>query len=228
MKILLIDHHELFRDGLRCVLQKLPNGVEQLFEAGGWQEGLKFVEQHPDLNLVLLEYKSHGCNGPDSVRIFRELYPCIPLLVLSGDEDSHVINEILKYGASGFVSKSSPESTLLGALKLVLAGDIYVPPYLIQHLSTSKEYRLTRRQIQILECLTEGLSNKQISERFNLAAGTVKVHVAAVYQALRVKSRVEAVEVARQIGFSVKNHAEYSNHIDKSTSAGAFACKAGH
>jgi len=74
----------------------------------------------------------------------------------------------------------------------------------------------------------KGFSNKQISEKFNLAAGTVKVHVAAVYQVLRVKSRVEAVEVARRIGFSVKNHVEHSNHIDKSTSAGSLAFKAGH
>lgn len=207
MKILLIDHHELFRDGLRHVLQKLPSGVGELFETGDWQTGLKYVEQNTDLDLVLLELNAYGCKGADSVKLFRERYPRISLVVLSADEDSHVINKVLNYGARGFVGKSSPEATLLGALKLVFAGDIYVPPQMVQQLTSPKDYRLTRRQIQILECLSEGLSNKAISEKFSLAEGTVKVHVAAVYQILRVKSRVEAVGVAGRIGLGVKHYA---------------------
>lgn len=200
MKILLIDHHELFRDGLRHVLQKIPSGVGELFEAGDWKEGLRCTELHPDLDLVLLETKVFGCDGVDSVKYFRERYPRIPLVVVSGDENFHVINAILNYGASGFIGKSSPESMLLSALKLVFAGNIYVPPQVFQHRSNNDEYRLTQRQIQVLGCLTEGLSNKKISEKFNLAEGTVKVHVSAVYQALRVGSRVEAVRIADQLG----------------------------
>jgi DNA-binding NarL/FixJ family response regulator len=200
MKILLIDHHELFRAGLSHVLRKLPTGIGELFEADDWEAGLRRVEQHPDLDLVLLELNAHGCNGANSVKYFRERYPRIPLVVVSGEEDFHVIHKVLNYGASGFVGKSAPETTLLSALKQVFAGDIYVPKQMLQHLSGIENYRLTKRQTQILECLAEGLSNKAISERLNLSEGTVKVHLAAVYQALRVRSRTEAVQVASHHG----------------------------
>jgi len=205
MQILLIDHHELFRDGLRHMLQKLPCGVEELLEEGDWQKGLKCVERHPDLDLVLLEPNSYGCSGADSVRIFRERYPHIPLVVVSAAEDAGMINKIMNYGARGFVGKSSPESVLLNALKLILAGDIYVPQQMLRYLSSPGEYRLTQRQIQVLNCLSEGFSNKQISEKFNLAESTVKVHVAAVYQVLRVRNRLEAAGLASRIGFGIKH-----------------------
>lgn len=208
MKILLIDHHELFREGLRHVLQKLPDGISQLLETGDWQEGLHYVEQHPDLDVVLLELKAHGCNGAESVKLFRQRYPHIPLVVVSGDERFHIVNSVLNSGAHGFVGKSSPGAMLLGALRLVFAGDIYVPPQMFRHLSRPDEYRLTKRQIQILGCLTDGLSNKEIAEKFDLAEGTVKVHVAAVFQALRVKSRKEAAGLAGQLGLFALPQAE--------------------
>lgn len=201
MQILLIDHHELFRDGLRRVLRKIPDGVSELFEAGDWKEGLRCVELHPDLDLVLLEPQVFGCDGADSVKYFRELYPHIPLVVLSSDENFHVINTVLNCGASGIIGKGLPESMLLRALKRVFAGNIHVPPQIFQHRSGNK-YRLTQRQMQVLGCLTEGLSNREISEKFNLAEGTVKVHVSAIYQTLRVGSRIDAVRIARQIGLA--------------------------
>jgi DNA-binding NarL/FixJ family response regulator len=200
MKILLIDHHELFREGLRHVLQKLPSGISELLETGDWQQGLDYVEQHPDLDVVLLELTARGCKGAQSVKFFRQRYPHIPLVVVSGDERFQVIKTVLNSGAHGFVGKSSPSAMLLGALHLVFAGNIYVPPQMFRHLSNAEEYRLTKRQIEILGCLSDGLSNKEIAEKFELAEGTVKVHVAAVYQALRVKSRKEAAGLAAQLG----------------------------
>lgn len=208
MKILLVDHHELFRNGLHYMLRKLPGGVDELLEAADWQKGLQCVEQHPDLDMVLLEIRSHGCRGVSSVKLFRERYPHIPLVVVSGDEDTQIIAKVLHHGASGFVGKSAPETQLLSALKLVSAGDIFVPPQMLKPAPDPKTYCLTRRQIQMLGCLTEGLSNKEISRKFGLAEGTVKVHVAAVYQALRVRNRREAVGVAFQIGMGFKPTAE--------------------
>jgi DNA-binding NarL/FixJ family response regulator len=216
MKTLLIDGHALFREGLRHILQQLPGGVDEILEAGSFPEGLKLAEQHPDLNLVLLELESPGSEGAISVRLFRQQYPHIPVVVVSSEEDCHIIKELLIYGARGFVCKSSTESTLLSALNLVLAGNVYVPPQVLQHPamvvenknnysigrnSKFKEYGLTARQMQVLKCLAEGLSNREISGAINLAEGTVKVHVAAVYQALGIRKRKEAVQVAKRLGF---------------------------
>src|ERR1017187_372653 len=202
MKVLIIDGHALFREGLRNILQQLPDGARKILEAACFLDGLKLVEQHPDLNLVLLEIKSPGCEGAASVKIFRQHYPHIPLVVVSSEEDFWIIKEVLGHGADGFVCKSSTGATLLSALNLVIAGSLYVPQQLLHPTTTldenenivsrgriSKakvEFGLTSRQMDVLRCLAEGLSNKEIGETIHLAEGTVKVHVAAVYQTLGI------------------------------------------
>ena len=222
MKILLIDNHALFREGLRHVLQQLPGGVDEILEAGSFYDGLKLAGQHPGLDLALLELKSPGSGGAISVKLFRQRYPHIPVVVVSSEEDCHVINKVLSYGAGGFVSKSSTGPILLSALSLVLSGSIYVPSQPLRQpcmaaeskndcndnrRSNANEYGLTARQMHVLRYLTAGLSNKKIAETIHLAEGTVKVHVAAVYQILRVNNRMEATRVAKQLGLTNMYHA---------------------
>jgi DNA-binding NarL/FixJ family response regulator len=220
MKILLIDHHELFRDGLRHVLSKLHGGMGELLEAGDWMAGLKCIEQQPDLDLILLELKTPGCGGVESVEFLRKRYPNIPLVVLSGDENFQIIDKVLSYGASGFVGKTAPEPMLLGALNAVFEGNVYVPPQMIEYRLSFKGYHLTPRQEQILGCLSEGLTNREIAQRFDLTEGTIKVHVAAVYQALRVKSRREAANIADRMGLGTRQ-------INESRWSGMHAGQAG-
>lgn len=209
MRILLIDPHELFREGLRYVLQKLHGGATEILEAGDFYEGLTMAGQHPDL--VLLELHAPGCDGAVSIKLFRRQFPSVPLVVVSSEEDRQVIGRALDYGANGFVCKSAKEGALLGALRLVLEGGVYVPA---QYLSQSapvpagavvgrksiRDYGLTERQMNILGYLTAGLGNKEIGNMIGIAEGTVKVHVAAVFQALHVNSRTEAVRVAERLG----------------------------
>lgn len=217
MKILLIDHHALFREGLRCVLQQLPGGVSEILEAGSFPDGLKLAGQHPGLDLALLELKSPDCEGAISVRLFCQRYPHIPLVVVSSEEDAGIINSALSYGARGFVRKSSSGSTLLGAVELALSGNIYAPTQLLRQpgaaawnkssrnnnrRSNANEYGLTARQMDVLSYLAAGFSNKGIAKATNLADGTVKVHVAAVCQILRVKNRMEAVLIAKRLGLA--------------------------
>ncbi len=221
MKILLIDNHALFREGLRCVLQQLPGGVDEILEAGSFPDGLALAGQHSGLDLALLELKSPGSGGAISVKLFRQRHPHIPLVVVSGEEDGHVINSVLSYGASGFVCKSSTGATLLSALNLALSGSIYVPVQFLRQpgvagnkssrgdnrRSNADEYALTARQMDILKYLTAGFSNKEIARETDLAEGTVRVHVAAVCQALRAKNRMEAIHIARQLGLVDRFHA---------------------
>lgn len=215
MKILLIDNHTLFREGLRHILQQLPGGVDEILETENFPDGLKLALQHPGLDLALLELKSPGSNGAFSVRLFRQRFPHIPLVVVSGEEDGRVIRKALAYGARSFVCKSSTGPALLDAVRLALSESIHVPAQYFQQpgeLSRSKsnlnnsrrsnanEYGLTTRQMNILRHLAAGLNNKDIAKATNLAEGTVKVHVIAVCKTLRVKSRIEAVLFAEQLG----------------------------
>jgi len=221
MKILLIDGHVLFREGLHHLLRQLSDGAVEILEAESFSEGLMLAKQHPDLSLALLELKSPGCKGALSIKHFRKFYAHFPLVVLSSEESPHVIKEVLSNGADGFVCKSSGGSTLLSALSSVLAGSVYVPNQLLHpssiasdsenngskdRNSNTKGYGLTARQMEVLRCLSAGLSNKEIASTIHLAEGTVKVHVAGLYQTLRVKNRMEATRVAKQLGLIGMSH----------------------
>ena len=214
MKILLVDDHSLFREGMRYVLQQLPEQVE-IFEASNFSDALKQAELHPDLDLALLDLNMPGSEGPISVKFFHQRFPHIPVVVVSGEDGRINMEKVMNYGAMGFVCKSSSAPVMLSALNLVLAGGVYVPPQMMQQSPqpnnsnservdkrsmNTNEYGLTSRQMQVLTHLAEGMSNKQIAQAVSLAEGTVKIHVAAVYQVLRVNSRMEAVRVAEQLG----------------------------
>lgn len=217
MKILLIDHHALFREGLRQILQQLPGGVGEILEAGNFTDGLNLAGRHPDLDLALIELKSPGCDGEISIKFFRQCYPHIPVVVVSGEEGYLATNKALSNGASGFVSKRSTVPALLDTLNLVLSDNVYVPPQFLQKSGMSawnknnlngirgpnaNEHGLTARQIVVLKYLTAGLSNKGIAEKINLAEGTTKAHIAAIYRILRVNNRIEAMRVAKQLGLT--------------------------
>jgi len=216
MKILLADDHALFREGLRYVLQQLAEGVE-ILEAADFHEAVQLASKHPELDLALLDLHMPGSTGPKSVGYFHQRYPHIPVVVISSEEDCGNIEKVLNGGAMGFVCKSANSETVLGALRRVLSGGVYVPPQILRHalpesehldkrVSHTKDYGLTPRQIEVLGHLCAGMSNKEIASTIGLAEGTVKIHVAAVYQTLNVNSRVEAVIIAEQLGLVGVSH----------------------
>lgn len=216
MKIMLVDDHALFREGLRYVLQQLPESVEVL-EAGNFHDGLRLAEQYPELDLALLDLNMPGSEGPVSIKFFHQRYPHIPIVVVSGEDSRGIMERVMNYGAMGFVCKNSTAPVMLSALNLVLSGGVYIPPQILQqHVAeepmpremeridrrrlNTNEYGLTARQMEVLKHLASGMSNKEIAQAVNLAEGTVKIHVAAIYQLLRVSSRMEAVRAAEQLG----------------------------
>ncbi|MGZ8256259.1 MAG: response regulator [Gallionella sp.] len=214
MKILLVDDHNLFREGMRYVLQQLQDGIE-IIEASNFVDALKQADLNPELDLTLMDLNMPGSEGAVSIKFFHQRYPHIPLVVISGEDSRHLMERVMSAGAMGFVCKSSTAPVMLSALNLVLAGGVYVPPQLLQQPNHedaplleardkrsihTNEYGLTARQMQVLKHLAEGQSNKEIARDINLAEGTVKIHVAALYQTLRVNSRMEAVRVASQLG----------------------------
>ncbi len=216
MKILLADDHALFREGLRYVLKQLADGVE-ILEASDFQEAVRLASKHPELDLALLDLHMPGSTGAKSVGHFHQHYPHIPVVVVSSEDEGATIEKVMNYGATGFVCKSANVQDMLGALRLVLAGGVYVPPQILHHRSpavesddkrdlTANVYGLTPRQMQVLRYLCEGMSNKEIASTIGLAEGTVKIHVAAVYQSLNVNSRLEAVIIAEQLGLAGVSH----------------------
>lgn len=213
LQVLLADDHALFRDGMRYVLQQLSEQVDVIC-AGDFSETLRQAGAHPHLDLALIDLNMPGSNGVASIRIFHQSFPCIPLVVVSGSDQRSEMEWVMEYGAMGFISKMSSAKEMVNALRVVLGGDIYFPPQLLsqakttqipagiedKHNSHNNNHGLTRRQMEALQYLAEGLSNKEIAMKMNLAEGTIKVHVAGAYQVLQVNSRLDAVRKAQKLG----------------------------
>lgn len=214
LQVLLADDHALFRDGMRYVLQQLSEQV-YIICAGDFAETLRQAEANPGLDLALVDLNMPGSDGVASIRIFHHRFPGIPLVVVSGSEQRAEIECVMEYGAMGFISKMSSGKMMVNALRVVLDGGIYFPPQLLtqsdaepgmnqagmeRESSPGNKHGLTKRQLEALQYLAEGLSNKEIALKMNLAEGTIKVHVAAAYQVLQVSSRMDAVRKAQKLG----------------------------
>ena len=215
LKILMVDDHAMVREGIRLLLAK--QGVDcDLLEAGSCAEAITFLEQHSDVNWVLLDLGLPDMAGIDALRLLRKRFAEVPLVVLSGSEDRALVLECINRGAMGFIAKSSSSAELMHALEVVFAGGVYLPSALFGHISPARrppanaviattQKRLSRlgmteRQIQVLALLVQGLSNKHIANRLDLSEATIKTHVAASLRALNVKNRTQAVFAVATFG----------------------------
>ncbi|MEO1765965.1 response regulator transcription factor [Thiobacter aerophilum] len=213
MRILLADDHSLFREGLLHVLKEL--GTEpDVVQAADYPGALEVAERNPDLDLALLDLNMPGLDGLTGVRTFRGRFPLIPVIVLSASESPEDVRQALEAGVLGYIPKSSTAQVMLSAIKLVLAGGVYLPTLLLAHegvtqaspppRQTSVTGRrgtrgLTERQLQVLALLAEGKPNKVIARTLDITEGTVKIHLAAIFQTLGVRNRTEAVIAAQEM-----------------------------
>jgi len=218
LRILIADDHPLFRDGLRHLVQQLDDKVTVL-EAGTLPEALRLVEsQGGDLNLLLVDLRMPGAEGFEGIKALKSAAPKVPLVVVSGYETKRNAEQALEVGAAGFIPKSTSTSVTLNALKLVMLGEIYVPPSLIygpqpddpdseiasvpepRPLDPARLAPLTQRQFDVLALLGQGKSNKDIADQLGISEGTVKVHVGAILKVLGAANRTQAALMAIDMG----------------------------
>ncbi|MEO5375751.1 MAG: response regulator transcription factor [Alphaproteobacteria bacterium] len=200
MKVLIADDHPLVRSGMRAVLNDFdPDMV--VVEAVDFPQVLARVEQHPDLTLVLLDLNMPGSERFSGVAALVERCPTVPVVVLAGSEDPADVRGALDRGAAGYIPKSSSTAVILTALRLVLAGGVYVPPAAL-HAGAAESPPappppahdlLTERQVEVLALMRQGKSNKEIARALGIAESTVKAHVSVILKALNVTSRAKAV-----------------------------------
>lgn len=213
MKILIADDHELFRDGLRHVLDQLGGNLT-IVEASDFQQAVDTVERERDIDIVLLDLSMPGMVWNDGLQRLKELLPeTTPIIILSASDDRRHVLQAVNLGAAGFIPKTSSSRVMLSALKLVLSGGVYLPPALLEQgggqgdgtgpmASESAVSFLTPRQREVLTLLGQGKSNKEIARVLQLAEGTVKLHVTAILKALNVNNRTRAVVAASQLGLT--------------------------
>jgi len=209
MNILIGDDHLLFREGLCRLLTQLDADAH-FTEAGTFDEVLDLCQGDQDFDLILLDLQMPGWPGFAGIQQICEIQAGTPVVIVSASESQADVRAALDVGASGYIPKSSSVKIMLSALNLVFSGGIYVPPAAIQGESTpvaasvggsssngggsgASFPALTQRQRDVLRCLREGKSNKQIAYELGLSEGTVKIHVTAVMRSLGVRNRTQAV-----------------------------------
>jgi DNA-binding NarL/FixJ family response regulator len=210
MNVLLVDDHQLFREGLKFLLRSLEMQLD-LDEAGNCAEALQHASVRR-FELVLLDLQMPGVKGLDALRALREAMPGTPIVVLSGEENAQTVREAIDRGAMGFIPKSSTPAVLIQALRLVLANGVYLPPAVLDAkppaASASGESGapqtklpgLTDRQMDVLRCVIQGKPNKTIARELDISEGTVKAHLSSVMHALGARNRTEAVYAAAKLG----------------------------
>ena len=207
MKLLLVDDHALFREGLKLLLAGLDSQAK-LDEAGDLDQALALAADEA-FDLILLDLKMPGPNGLHALGTLRDATAGAPIVVLSGEDDPVVVRAAIEHGAMGFIPKSSTPEVLIQALRLVLARGVYLPPLALGARAAATlptgaaEIRLpgiTDRQMDVLRCVIQGKPNKVIARDLDISEGTVKLHLSAVFRALDVHNRTEAVYAAAKLG----------------------------
>jgi DNA-binding NarL/FixJ family response regulator len=202
MKVLLVDDHLLVRDGISLVLEELDHDLT-VFTASTCCEALALLEEHNSVDLVLLDIGLPDVNGIECLKTIRVRDSLLPVVMLSALNKPEKIKEAIENGARGFIPKNANKEILLSAIRLVLAGGIYMPDSsLVTNSNAYSEINsLTPRQQEVLRLLAEGASNKVIGNTLGMAEATVRVHVTSILRVLKVQNRTEAAIKAREISF---------------------------
>ncbi len=212
MQVLIVDDHELVREGLKLLLGRLGTNVSVL-GVSSVAEGLEqtAIER---FDLIVLDLKLPGMDGIAGVQALRARFPETPTILISGNYRKPDIFAAYQSGAVGFISKNMGNEAMLNAVRLVMAGEKYVPSEVISvqgrdlaHSAGSRPngvalQHLTRREQDVLAKLFEGLQNKEIAWELKIEEITVKLHLTRVYKKLGVRNRIQAVTRALDLGWT--------------------------
>lgn len=212
-RVLVIDDHPLFREALFPLLRTLLPDAD-ITGVGDVESALVMAKNHPGgVRLILVDLQLPRMSGLAAIQLLRPLQPDAPIAVVSGSEQQSDARAALAAGAQGFVPKSMRAPDMLNALRQVLEGGLdggfYAPPSMAGAIlgtapqaggGGTDEHGLTKRQHQVLARLCQGLSNKEIARDMNLTHNTVKTHISAIFKALNVMSRTQAIVEARLRG----------------------------
>lgn len=219
-KILIIDDHQLYREGIKKILE-FEKSFEVVGEGADGNLAVALVEKyHPDV--VIMDINMPHVNGVEATKHLIECYPNTKVIILSIHDDENYVTHALKTGACGYLLKEMDVDALIDAVKVVAEGGSYIHPKVTHNLV--KEFRrlaenaaknksgynenirrpyhlLTRRECEVLQLLAEGKSNRKISEALYISEKTVKNHVSNILQKMNCNDRTQAVVEAIKRGW---------------------------
>lgn len=204
VKVLIADDHGLYRAGLGFLLRDRL-GVAEVLETATLDEALDLLSRHDGVRLALFDLSMPGMAGLESLGAVTIAYPALAIGVISASEDRAHVLKCVSAGLRGYIPKSLPDDGIAKALELILSGYIFVPPFMIasapaetapsseppQAAAASRLEALTPRQRDVLAHILEGCSNKEIARKLDIAEGTVKIHLAALFGHFSAHNRTE-------------------------------------
>ena len=215
MHVLIADDHRLVIEGVKLKMAELAESVDFTVAMTAQELMNVLAKADVDYSLALLDLSIPGANGLSHIEQVRNEHPALPVVVLSGSEDAGLMRRLLDLGVLGFIPKAYSPDVMLSAVRLVLSGGVYIPPMMLGQISASAPVAspavaspesidslrriLTERQVDVLRLLSQGKPNKLIARDLGISEGTVKIHLAAIYRALNVRNRTEAVVASRKL-----------------------------
>jgi DNA-binding NarL/FixJ family response regulator len=205
LRVLIIDDHPLFSEGMAGLLVRL-NPEVAVSQAKSVPDAERLAGQCFDL--VLLDLQMPGTSGMEALLRIKTLFEGSSVVVISGDESHRTIRQAIQHGAAGYLPKSTDPLVTIQALQLVMNQGTYLPPEALNRAATLPcpevpapvwPQALSPRQLAVLRCLLQGKPNKVIARDMGIAEGTVKAHLWAVYQLIGVSSRTQAMYRAHEL-----------------------------
>lgn len=208
IRILIADDHGVVRAGLRALLNTEAN-LQVVGEASSGEEAIRLAQDlSPDIALMDISMPDTG--GIEATRLLREVAPNVKVLILSVHEDKALMQEALRVGAYGYITKRAVEPELIDAIYAVWRGIVYVHPTLMRSLLTpapetpceaqQEKEALTTREVEVLRLIVQGHTNRQIAVLLNISTRTVESHRSNIMDKLNLHSRVELVRYAADHG----------------------------
>jgi DNA-binding NarL/FixJ family response regulator len=203
LRVLIADDHELFRSGLRQLLEDELNAVD-VREAETLDQALEILAVDGAGDLILVDLRMPGMSGAEALSALRDGFPDTKVAVVSAHEERPEIFAALAAGVHGYVPKSLPSAEIAAAIRGILGGRIFVPNAIGKREAGAPieppasppgdvNEKLTARQKEVLHELLKGQASKEIARTLDIAEGTVKIHLAAIYRAIGVRTRAEAI-----------------------------------
>lgn len=201
IRALVADDHELFRSGLKQLLVD-SLGAEEVREAETLDQAIELLTNEGAGDLVLVDLRMPGMSGAEALAALRDGFPSAKIAVVSAWEERGEILAALSAGVNGYIPKSLPAAEIAAAISQIMDGKIFVPAAIGRRepgapisagQSANGEHKLTLRQKEVLNELLKGQASKEIARTLDIAEGTVKIHLAAIYRALGVRTRAEAI-----------------------------------
>lgn len=210
VRVLVVDDHAIVREGVKSLIE-LQEHITVVGEAASSVECFNQVEAlHPDV--VFMDLKMPGIGGIEAARIIKEKHPGVKIIILTNYDDQEYVIAAIKIGVDAYVLKNVKKGDLTRIIHVVMKGQAYidseVAPTLFAHVQPSASTRqkspspknLTQRELQILEHIVAGKSNREIAESIHLSLNTVKTHLKSIYFKLGVHNRSKVIGKVIQEG----------------------------